>query len=231
MAKSKWRLYVLLTLLFCILALDQFVAYTHAVPSFLKSGQFNTDFSNYLLQHPFLCYLAYAAIYFILTSVGMPGIRYVLIAAGSMLDLYPAIIISSLIGTLGTLPAYFAGRFVFRAWIHSHYAGLMMRMRRHAEKDALSYLFALRMSAIVPNIFINLIYGSAQFSRWPAYIIVSFLGLLPNVALYITMGHLLRLGTLGPLWSRIDLLLIAISVMPLLLKKAPFFKRFNFLDE
>jgi len=224
---SNKSLYLLIALLVCVMLGDQILVYTNAVPALLRKIRFDNNFPEYYAHHPLMVYFGYACGFFILTSLGVPGLRYLLIAAGSMLDLCPAIMISSIMGTLGTLPGYFTGMLIFKASLQSRYADLILRMRPYVEKDALSYLFALRMSALMPNMFINLIFGSAQFTKWPTYITVSFLGLFPNVLFYTCMGHLLRSGAIGPLWSRIDLLLIAISIMPFLLKRMGFFKRFG----
>ncbi|MDX1974681.1 MAG: VTT domain-containing protein [Rickettsiales bacterium] len=175
---------------------------------------------SYYYDAPLQAYMLFGLVYALVTAIGVPGIRYLLIAAGSILALPGLIVVSVIAGTIGLIPGYWLGRYVLHEHVHSRHGERIVHIRQKLKQDGVSYLFALRLSSLVPNIIINLIFGATGLVRFRTYLWVSTLALLPNTVLYVSMGHFVQTDQRAEqLLEKIEILFVVLAFAPLLIKK------------
>lgn len=218
MSYNLKKLFLVIAFIFLIV-LSQAAMHSLPIFNYIKTTYLNLEILYN--RHPIRSYIIYAATYFILASLGVPGIRYFLILAASILNIYLVIIISLIAGGLGLIPAYLAGRFIFQDLIHNRYKKHITKVQQSFSDDGLQYLFALRLSALIPNIIINLIFGATELVRFSSYMLVSILALLPNILLYVSLGYFIKTNDndMSNLIERFDIVILIVAFAPLLYKK------------
>lgn len=137
-------------------------------------------------------YPAFISIYLSATLIGLPAI-FLFLAAGSLFGFVPALIVVSFADTLSVAICYQLGRTVgrkkVREWISErpHWG----EFDRIVAKKGWKIVFLTRLSPIVPSNVLN--YGfSLTKIDFGQYLFVSWLAMLPVIALYV---YLASVGT------------------------------------
>ena len=156
---------------------------------------------NWLGSLDYWAYPAFVVIYILATSIGLPAI-FLFLAAGSLFGFVPGILIVSLADTLSIAICYLLGRTVGRKtvskWIaqRPHWA----KFDRAVAKKGWKIVFLTRLSPIVPSNLLNYGFSLTKINFWQ-YLFVSWLGMLPVIALYVycaSVGSNLVLGNDNP---------------------------------
>ncbi len=148
--------------------------------------------NHWLSSLGYLAYPAFIGIYLLATLVGLPAI-FLFLAAGSLFGFIPGVVVVSLADTASIATCYLLGRTVARQivsqWISErpHWG----KFDRAVAKKGWKIVFLTRLSPIVPSNLLNYGFSLTKINFWQ-YLFVSWLGMLPVIALYV---YLASVGT------------------------------------
>ncbi|MEM6611465.1 MAG: VTT domain-containing protein [Cyanobacteria bacterium P01_C01_bin.72] len=148
--------------------------------------------NHWLSSLGFFAYPAFTIIYLSATLVGLPAI-FLFLAAGSFFGFIPGVILVSIADTLSVATCYQLGQTVARKkvskWISQrpHWGEFDRAVARKGWK----IVFLTRLSPIVPSNLLNYGFSLTQINFWQ-YLFVSWLAMLPVIALYV---YLASVGT------------------------------------
>jgi uncharacterized membrane protein YdjX (TVP38/TMEM64 family) len=147
---------------------------------------------HWLSSLGYLAYPAFISIYLAATLVGLPAI-FLFLAAGSLFGFIPGLILVSLADTLSVAFCYQLGRTVARKKI-SEWVAQRPQWREfdHAvARKGWKIVFLTRLSPLVPSNVLNYGFSLTKINFWQ-YLFVSWLAMLPVIALYV---YLASVGT------------------------------------
>lgn len=137
-------------------------------------------------------YPTFIIIYLLATLVGLPAI-FLFLAAGSLFGFIPGLVLVSFADTLSVAVCYQLGRTVARKkvseWISQR--PQWSEFDRAVTKKGWKIVFLTRLSPIVPSNVLNYGFSLTQINFWQ-YLFVSWLAMLPVIALYV---YLASVGT------------------------------------
>lgn len=147
---------------------------------------------NWLGSLGYLAYPAFIGIYLSATLVGLPAI-FLFLAAGSLFGFLPSLILVSFSDTLSVAVCYLLGRTVARKTVHKWIADRPHwgRFDRAVTKKGWKIVFLTRLSPILPSNVLNYGFSLTKIDFWQ-YLFVSWLAMLPVIALYV---YLASVGT------------------------------------
>jgi uncharacterized membrane protein YdjX (TVP38/TMEM64 family) len=147
---------------------------------------------HWLSSLGYLAYPAFISIYLSATLVGLPAI-FLFLAAGSLFGFVPGLILVSLADTLSVAVCYQLGRTVARKkvseWIDQR--PQWGEFDRAVARKGWKIVFLTRLSPIVPSNVLNYGFSLTKINFWQ-YLFVSWLAMLPVIALYV---YLASVGT------------------------------------
>jgi uncharacterized membrane protein YdjX (TVP38/TMEM64 family) len=148
--------------------------------------------SYWLSSLDYWSYPAFIGIYVVATLIGLPAI-FLFLLAGSLFGFFPGLIIVSFADTLSIAVCYLLGRTVARKTIHKWIAKRPQwsKLDRLVARKGWKIVFLTRLSPIVPSNVLNYGFSITKINFWQ-YLFVSWLGMLPVIALYV---YLASVGT------------------------------------
>lgn len=143
---------------------------------------------HWLSSLGYLAYPAFVGIYLLATLVGLPAI-FLFLAAGSLFGFIPGLLLVSLADTLSVAICYILGRTVARKTIHKWIADRphWSKFDRAVAQKGWKIVFLTRLSPIVPSNVLNYGFSFTKINFWQ-YIFVSWLAMLPVIALYVYLA-------------------------------------------
>ena len=191
----------------------------------------NDEFNSYLLENmenikalygnePLIFTVFFITAYLIMTTLSLPVALLMGLIAGSIFDIYLAVVIVSFTSTIGATVAMSLARYVIRDYVSSRYEKYFKIINSNFECNGGYYLFALRMSPLFPFFIINICFGLTKMKLIPFYII-SQIGMLPGTVLIILIGRELSNTIItGNLFNTELVIYLSIfGILPLLFKK------------
>lgn len=170
--------------------------------------------------HPLRTALLFGAAYVAVTALSLPGAAIMTLAAGAIFGFLPALILVSFASSIGATLAFLASRFVLRDSVERRFSDTFKTINDGVKREGSFYLFAMRLTPLVPFWMINLLMGLTAI-RTASFYIISQLGMLPGTAVFVLAGT-----KLASIESTADILspsligvFVLIGVMPLALKK------------
>ena len=159
---------------------------------------------------------AFAGIYSLVTAISLPVATILTLAGGAIFGWQLATIIIVVAASVGSLVPFLAGRFVLQNWIHRKFEKVIKKLNRGIAKDGWLYLFAARLSLVVPFYALNFASGATSMTI-ATYFSATLLGIIPGVIIYSFAGT--QLGNTTQLTDAINpgtvLALVGISILPL----------------
>lgn len=147
---------------------------------------------HWLSSLGYLAYPAFTSIYLSATLFGLPAI-FLFLAAGSLFGFIPGLLVVSFADTLSVAICYLLGRTVARKkvsqWVSQrpHWGEFDRAVARKGWK----IVFLTRLSPILPSNILNYGFSLTKINFWQ-YLFVSWLAMLPVIALYV---YLASVGT------------------------------------
>jgi uncharacterized membrane protein YdjX (TVP38/TMEM64 family) len=137
-------------------------------------------------------YPAFIAIYIAATLIGLPAV-FMFLGAGSLFGFIPGLITVSISDTLSVAICYFLGQTLARKTIGKWIARKPQwrKLDRAVAKEGWKIVLLTRLSPIVPSNVLNYGFSLTKIDFWQ-YLFVSWLGMLPIIALYV---YLASVGT------------------------------------
>ncbi len=177
-------------------------------------------------QHPIVSLVLFALIYILVTGLSLPGATVLTLAGGAIFGLVKGTILVSLASTLGASAAFLSARYFLRDGINRRFSSRMSAINSGIANEGMFYLFALRLTPLLPFFVINLTMGLTNIPL-RTYFLISQLGMLPGTILYVNAG--VELGSLTSIEAIASPGLIisfaAIGFFPLFAKKIISFLR------
>lgn len=173
------------------------------------------DVQAYAIKHPWQTALIFVAVHATVTAASVPFATAMTILAGAVFGRWLATGLVSVGATLGAVGAMLLSRFLLRDWANRKFGAQMEPIQQKINTEGRYYLFALRLTPLVPFFLINLAVGPTRMSvlnfAW-----VSFLGMIPATWIYANAGT-----ALGSIDSPTDLLTPGVLISLILLGLSP----------
>ena len=172
--------------------------------------------NHWLSSLGYFSYPAFVVVYLSATLVGLPAI-FLFLAAGSLFGFVPGLILVSVADTLSVAVCYQLGRTVARKkvseWISQR--PQWGEFDRAVAKKGWKIVFLTRLSPIVPSNVLNYGFSLTKINFWQ-YLFVSWLAMLPVIALYVylaSVGTNLLSGNNDPRQITASIIGIVTSIM------------------
>ncbi len=136
---------------------------------------------------PLISSLSFFLVYFFISVLSFPGTAVLSIISGFLFGFFKGTLLSLLAVSIGSGTAFLLTRFFLKDFFIKKGGAKMQKIYKILEKDEMYYLFALRLFPFIPLFFTNIAMALSSMS-WGAFFAVSFLSLLPSMAIYANMG-------------------------------------------
>lgn len=158
----------------------------------LDAGAHLRDALNWIDTIGFWGPFVYSALYIAVCVFLIPG-SILTLGAGAVFGLLRGTLYTSVAATLGATVAFILGRTLLRDWVSRtvEKRPTLRAVDRAVEKEGGRVVFLLRLSPLVPFSISNYVYGLTRVSLG-AYVLASFVGMLPGVFVYTYIGGLAR---------------------------------------
>lgn len=171
-------------------------------------------------QNPLPFAVAFFAVYVLVTAASLPFATLLTLLAGALFGFWSGVLLVSFASSLGATLAMLIARYALSNMVRRRFGSRMDVINQGIERDGAFYLFALRLTPVVPFFIVNLLMGLTQIRAFTFYW-VSQLGMLTLTAVYVNAGtQLAALTSLSGIASPVLLGSLALAgIAPLLLKK------------
>jgi uncharacterized membrane protein YdjX (TVP38/TMEM64 family) len=166
--------------------------------------------------HLLVAATAYVALYVAFSALSLPGVWTMSVAGGAVFGSWLGVPLVSLSSTLGATVAMLLARYVLRDAVEARFPDFVARINRGVERDGARYLFAARLTPLVPFCAVNLGVGLTRMSV-RAFAAVTLVGSLPLVVLYVLAGQ-----QFASIHAPQDILSVRIVVALVAIAAAPF---------
>lgn len=175
-----------------------------------------------VVDHYWYSITVFLALYTIMVALSLPVATLMTVAGGMLFGTEQGIVLSVLGGTIGSVLAFFAVRYVVGDWLQERYKVKLHSFNEQMHHYGAYYLLALHFVAVIPFTFINLLAGLTNVHWW-TFVWTTAVGMLPMSVLYAMAGQELNcIHTITDLFSFkfifIILLLVISALLPALFK-------------
>ena len=130
---------------------------------------------------------AYAALYVAFAALSLPGVWAMSVAGGALFGPWLGAPLVSLSSTAGATVAMLVARYLIRDAVAARFPEFIERVDRGVKRDGARWLFAARLTPIIPFFAVNLAVGLTRM-RATTFVFVTLVGALPFVILYVLAG-------------------------------------------
>ena len=164
--------------------------------------------------------IAFFATYVLVTAASLPFATLLTLLAGALFGFWPGLLLVSFASSFGATLAMLIARYALSNMVWRRFESQMETINQGMKRDGAFYLFALRLTPVVPFFIVNLLMGLTQIRAFTFYW-VSQLGMLALTMVYVNAGtQLANLRSLSGIASPLLLGSLALAgIVPLLLKK------------
>lgn len=154
-------------------------------------------------------YPTFISIYIAATLIGFPAV-FLFLGAGSLFGFIPGLVTVSIADTSSVAICYFLGQTLARKTVRNWIARRPQwrKFDRAVAKEGWKIVLLTRLSPIVPSNLLNYGFSITKIDFWQ-YLFVSWLGMLPVIALYVylaSVGTTLAIGIDNPKQIAISIL-------------------------
>jgi uncharacterized membrane protein YdjX (TVP38/TMEM64 family) len=138
-------------------------------------------------QHPGIAIAAYIVFYVAFAGLSLPGAWAVSVAGGALFGPWLGVPLVALSSTAGATVAMLASRYLFRDIVTARCPDLVERVSRSVAQDGARWLFAARLTPVLPFFAINIAVG---LTRMPSstFALVTCVGVFPLSLVYALAG-------------------------------------------
>jgi uncharacterized membrane protein YdjX (TVP38/TMEM64 family) len=135
--------------------------------------------------------LLYIAFYVLVTGLSLPGATVLTLAGGFLFGPLIGALFVNVGATAGATVAFLAARYVLGSWIQRRYEERLRRFNQEIEDNGYRYLLTLRLIALFPFYWINILAG---LTRVPlrTFIWTTSVGIFPGSLVYAFAGSRLN---------------------------------------
>lgn len=205
-----------LFLLLATLLLLLFIMLPPGTLSLATLQKYHARLALWHAERPALVMSAFFLGYFLISALSVPGTRIMTLMGGALFGLIEGTALVATAAASGATVAMLLSRYFLHDWVQTRFSTTMAKLNQGLKSNITHYLFALRLVPVLPFSIINLAMGLTPISA-ARFAIITFLGLLPSIVLYISTGRQLsQIESLRDILSPGILLLFAlIGLLPL----------------
>lgn len=224
MKKNGLRITLALVFAALITAFFAFDLHHYVTLDAIKTQQ--QSLQHYYADNTLMTATLFMLAYIAVTALSLPVATPLTLLAGALFGFIPGLLMVSFASTIGATLAFLMARFMMRDAIAAKYPTQLTKINQGFEKEGIFYLFALRLTPVVPFFLVNVLMSLLAI-RTITFYWVSQLGMLTATAVYVYAGT-----ELGNITSLADIAspslitaFIALGLFPLIAKKALTFIR------
>jgi len=163
---------------------------------------------------------AFFVMYVLVTTASLPLATLLTLLAGALFGFWQGLLLVSFASSLGATLAMLVARYALSDRVWRKFGSQMETINQGMNRDGAFYLFALRLTPVVPFFMVNLLMGLTKIRAFTFYW-VSQVGMLTLTIVYVNAGtQLATLTSLSGIVSPTLLGSLALAgIAPLLLKK------------
>ena len=128
------------------------------------------------------------AIYFAITALSIPGPAALTIVAGFLFGPWFETLYVIVAATLGAMVIFLIVRFVLTDWFTNKTGKWVQKMQQGFQKNAVSYLFFLRLVPLFPFFIINAVPALLNV-KLRTFSYTTFFGIIPGTFVYVLVGN------------------------------------------
>lgn len=160
--------------------------------------------------------IAYFAFYVVFAVLALPGAWAMSLAGGALFGPWLGVPLIALSSTAGATAAMLASRYLIREPMAARFPGFFQRVDRGVASGGARWLFAARLTPVIPYFVVNLAAGVTQMKP-ASFALITLIGAFPFALIYGLAG-----GELAKIESPGDLLSLPMAAALIALAAAPF---------
>ena len=183
-------------------------------------NHYRKEFLQISKDHHILTMISLFCAYVLMSTVSLPGTLLLSLLSGFLYGFVQGVFLHACAITLGSTISFLICRSWLRDFFRKKYAYRLKDILSDLNQYGVYYLFAMRMTLIVPLFLPNTVMGLTSM-KMKHFVIISFLGFLPEIMIYANAGkHVLRAEEIQHLFSlEILVSFLLIGLFPLITKK------------
>ena len=141
-------------------------------------------------QHRWLAVLIYMGIYSFMVAISspLPGAAFLTMVGGFLFGTYWGTLFVVISATVGAMITFVAAKTAFAELLKEKAGSRIKNMRAGFQKNALSYLFSLRLVPIFPFWLVNIVSALLNVP-FRIFFIATFFGIIPASFIYVSLGN------------------------------------------
>lgn len=184
---------------------------------YIKNEQRNLE--QFYLNNKLLSVVIYVMICIVAATLSIPITTIVTLIGSAIFGYWLCLIITSFASAIGALFSFWIARYLMRDYFQGKFGYKLHAVNEGVRKDGAYYLFALRMTPVIPFALINILTSLTPMKSRTFYIFTQ-LGMLPDTLIVVYLGtKLAEINSLSDLMNpQIMVAMTALAVMPLAMK-------------
>ncbi len=187
---------ILLTLFICLFS-AYFIFDLNDILNFENFLKVHQQLKATVSQNIALYAVIYILIYWVVVGLSIPGASAMSIIGGYLFGFVIGISCILIGATLGACTIFLLARTTLGEFLHERASGWVSKLEKGFQKNAFFYLLFLRFIPLFPFWLTNIVAASLNMRLKP-FAIATFLGIIPGVTVYVSLGrgldHLLEEG-------------------------------------
>jgi uncharacterized membrane protein YdjX (TVP38/TMEM64 family) len=183
---------------------------------------------DFVASHEMAAAALYFGAYLAFAALSLPGAWAISVAGGALFGAWLGPPLVSLSSTAGATLAMLGARYLFREAVAARFPQFVDRVDRGVAEDGARWLFAARLTPIIPFSVVNLAVGLTRM-RAVTFALITMVGAFPFAFLYAEAGA--KLATIERpsdiLSLKLVLLLVALAALPFVAKRVTRRKRLS----
>lgn len=207
----------LMLVLFVVLFVMIYIAIPPGTLSLGTLQHYQGQLKVWQSAHPHATTGLFFLVYFLISALSIPGTRILSLLGGALFGLLEGTTLVVTAATSGAVIAMLLSRYLLRDWVQRRFTTMMDKVNQGMANNGSYYLFAVRLVPVLPFSVINLLMGLTPFPVL-RYALLTFVGLLPSILLYISTGReLSQIQSMQDILSpKILLLFLLLGTLPLI---------------
>lgn len=153
--------------------------------------------AGWVQQHGFNGIVIFIILGAITASLGLPR-QLVALVAGYSFGLLQGVLLAITSISCGALLTFWFARFIARPWVRRRFPEAVAKVDRFTEDQAFLKILTIRFLPLGTNMLTNLAAGTTKLPAW-VFFGASFIGFLPQTAIFVLGGHGFNMGSTGEL--------------------------------
>ena len=144
--------------------------------------------TGWVAAHQGAAAATYFVAYILVVALSLPVGAVMTLTGGFLFGPYLGTLLALAGATVGATVLFLAARFVFGAALRTRAGPWLRRMEQGFNRNAFSYLLAIRLTPVFPFWIVNLVPAFLNV-RTVTYVLATLIGVLPATVVFVLIGH------------------------------------------